>query len=119
LRPDRAILRRRGRTYAAVIVFLLGFAVLLVGTLHFFLVPVMKAAQHADAEHRRRLGAMAWLMMTVLLVYLICGLILAFRVGRFFLPRPGEPRVRTRHTDIWSEAGRRLQVDENDNPDGQ
>jgi hypothetical protein len=99
---------RRGRTYAGVITYLLGFALLLVVMLHFFWIPTLESAHAANHLRRHWLGAVSWLMLAVVLVYLFAGLILTFRVGRFFLPRQREPRVRTKHVDAWAEAGKRI-----------
>jgi len=40
---------------------------------------------------------------------LFVGLMMTFRIGRFFFPRPGNSaRVKTTYVDAWTEAGRRL-----------
>ncbi len=46
-------------------------------------------------------------MLTILLVMLFCGLVLMFKVHRFFLPRPKTPRTQTKYVDAWAEAGKR------------
>ena len=46
----------------------------------------------------------------VILVILVAGLILTFRVGRMFFPRATGPRTRTKYVDVWAESGRRLEV---------
>jgi hypothetical protein len=106
--PPRS--RRRGRTLAAVIAYLIGFTILLFLVLHFFFVPAAKVATVASRLQRKRLAALSWLMLTVLLFYLLAGLMLVFRIGRFFFPPPGpgERRTRTPHVDIWAEAGKRF-----------
>jgi hypothetical protein len=113
LRPEgslpKSVLRPRlGLSYIPVIAYLLGFVVLLLLMDHYFLTPAYQAAQHAGPDGLRRLKAVAWLMLTITLVYLLCGLMLTFRIGRFFFPRPTSPRVRTMYIDIWAEAGKRM-----------
>ncbi len=74
----------------------------------YFLTPAYDAAQHAGPDGVRKLKAVAWLMLAVTLVYLLMGIMLTFRIGRFFFPAPTTPRVKTPHVDIWAEAGKRL-----------
>jgi hypothetical protein len=106
--------RRRGRTLGGIVAYLAGFTLLLLAMLHYVFRPVAEAAAGADADERHRLGAIAWLMLSVTLVYLLAGAILVFRVGRFFFPQSTRPRVRTPYTDIWSEAGKRTPPPEDD-----
>jgi len=77
-----------------------------------FVAPVADAQVGADPMQKKHLAAIAWLMLSVLLTYLLLGLILVFRVGRFFFPRATPPRVKTAHIDAWAEAGKRLNVPE-------
>jgi hypothetical protein len=99
---------RHALSYIPVIAYLSGFMVLLLLMNHYFLTPATAAARDATPEGKRKLQAVAWLMLSVTLVYLLIGLMLTFRIGRFFFPRPTNPRVRTPHVDIWAEAGKRL-----------
>jgi hypothetical protein len=99
---------RPGGALAGVIVYLVGFTLLMLAMLHWFFGPAAAAMKGADLAGRKQLGAVAWLMLSITIVYLIAGLFLVFRIGRFFFPRPRAPRVRTPHVDIWSEAGKRL-----------
>jgi hypothetical protein len=99
---------RRGVAYWGVVIYLLGFAALALVFLHYYLLPAYRASQHADIHARRQIGAVSALMLSVFLIYLLCGVILTFRVGRFFFPRPGSKRVTTTYIDAWKEAGRRL-----------
>ncbi len=57
------------------------------------------------------LKAEAMLLLSILLVMLLSGLVLTFKVHRFFLPKPRAPKVQTKYVDAWAEAGRR--IDEN------
>ena len=54
------------------------------------------------------------LLFALVLVILISGLILTFRIGRFFFPRPSGPRVQTKHVDAWAEAGKRAKLADSD-----
>jgi hypothetical protein len=103
--------RRRGRTYVAVVVYLLGFAVLLWVVWNWYLRAALDAAQHADPKGKFLLKAVSELILAVVLTCLLGGLILVFRVGRFFVPRPGPgpKRTSTKYIDAWSEAGKRLE----------
>lgn len=90
--------------------FLLAFAVMLIGVCRWYLLPAMDAFNHADKLQRRLLGLHALLIMSALLVALGMMMVLMFRVGRFFFPRPGSPRSKTTYTDAWTEAGKRMRT---------
>lgn len=93
-----------------MIAFLVGFAVLILMVTYWYLFPAMSAARHARPEQKQQLVATARLMLSVVLVLLVAGLLLAFRVGRFFLPRRRYPAAPTPHVDAWAEAGKRLKI---------
>jgi hypothetical protein len=94
----------------AAIAFLVGFAVLLLVLSHYFLLPAFDALKKATPADKAKLRAWSALLLAIMLVILISGLILTFRVGRFFFPRDTGPRVRTKHVDVWAEAGKRMKV---------
>jgi len=104
-----SIAARPGRTTVAVLAFLLLFAILLVSVSNFYLLPAMSAAKNATPDEKRRLMAYSRLLLMLVLFILFVGLVMTFRVGRFFFPRASGPRVRTKYVDVWAEAGRRLE----------
>src|SRR6476646_1051515 len=89
----------------AAAAFLVGFLLLLLAVCYFFLFPALEAAKTATPPERARLRAYSALLLAIVLLILGSGLLLTFRIGRFFFPRPVAPRTRTPHLDIWSEAG--------------
>ena len=103
---------RSGRSYWAILAFLIGFAILLVGVLAYYLEPAMDAAKGASPMQKRTLMAHSRLILTVVLFVLFAGLLLTFRVGRFFQPRKTPPRTHTPYVDAWAEAGKRMQPPE-------
>jgi len=105
---------RSGRTLWAVLLYLVGFAVLLLMVTRFYLMPTLIAEHRAGVtpEQRRILVAHSRLVMVLLLLVLLLGLLLTFRIGRFFFPRQTEPRKPTKYVDAWEEAGRRLKLDD-------
>jgi hypothetical protein len=105
---------RSGRAYWAVAVFLVGFAVLLALLLSYFLAPAMDAAQHATKPEKDSLVAWSRLVLSIVLFVLFAGLLLTFRVGRWFVPKKSEPRSQTKYVDAWKEAGRRMQPPDDD-----
>lgn len=109
--PHSSSRRSRGFTYARLIAFLLGFAALLVFVAHFYLFPALRARQTATEPERRILAAHALLLLAVLLFILLMGLILTFRVGRFFQPRRRARQRPTIYPDAWAEAARRVEVE--------
>src|SRR5437763_537320 len=96
---------RAGRSYWAVLAFILGLAGLLVLVCWYYLLPAMDAARTATTMEKRGPMAYSWLMLAVVLFILFAGLILTFRIGRFFFPRKTAPRTQTKYVDAWAEAG--------------
>ena len=104
--------RLAARSPWAAAAFLLGFTLLLLAVCYYFLLPALEAAKNATPADRARLRAWSALLLAIVLIILGSGLVLTFRIGRFFFPRPPTPRTHThtRHVDIWTEAGKRLDV---------
>ena len=99
---------RSARTYVAVVVYLLCFTVLLIVISKMYLLPAMEASRNATPQEKRQLAAFARLMLAVVLFVLFGGLLIAFRIGRFFVPRPLAGRSKTEYVDAWAESGRRM-----------
>jgi hypothetical protein len=114
--PTTAPARRRhsGRIYWPTLAFLLGFAVLIYLVSVWYLLPALDAARGADTAEKKALAAHARLLLAVVLVILVCGILLTFRFGRFFLPRQRETRARTQYPDAWAESAKRVQVPPDD-----
>ena len=107
---------RSGRTTWAVLAFLLLFAILIVCVSEYFLLPALSVVKDANPAQRLRLEAYSRLLLAIVLFILVVGLMLTFRIGRFFLPRPRAPKVQTKYVDAWAEAGRRAQTPPTDPP---
>jgi hypothetical protein len=97
-----------------VLLFLFGFAALLVIVTHFYLLPAMEAARVASPREKQGLVAYSRLLLVIVLFILFVGLIITFRIGRFFLPRHAPPATPTKYSDAWSESGKRLNVRSDD-----
>lgn len=108
---------RSGRSEWAMIAFLFGFAILIVGISEFYLLPALDAYNKATPAERERLVAFSRLLLAIVLLILFAGLMLTVRMGRFFFPRPRSPRSRTAYVDVWAEAGKRAQVEPKDRAD--
>ena len=108
----RATLARRGgRIFWPTLAFLLGFAVLIYVVSDWYLLPALDAAQTANPTEKKHLAAHARLLLAVVLVILVCGILLTFRFGRFFLPRQRDARGRpTRYSDAWAESAKRMRT---------
>ena len=105
---------RNGLGYARVLAFLLGFCVLFLFVTNYYLLPATEAFGQATPGQQRVLAAHSRLLLAILLIILFSGLVLTFRVGRFFFPRPRQPMKPTRYPDAYAEAARRIKVDEED-----
>jgi hypothetical protein len=105
----------RGLAYIRFLAFLAGFAGLLVFVSYYYLFPAMEAAGSATAPQRKVLAAHSRLILAIVLFIVLVGLILTFRVGRFFQPSRRQPRAKpTVYPDAWAEAGRRVKIDPED-----
>jgi LPS O-antigen subunit length determinant protein (WzzB/FepE family) len=81
-----APLRRLHRTFWATIAFLIAFTALLSLIADYFMRPAVQAAHVATPPERRELSAVSILLLAILLTMLTLGLLLTFRVRRFFTP---------------------------------
>jgi len=97
------------RSLWATVAFLLGFAGLITILSKYFLIPGLDAAADATAPEKRQLSAFALLLLAIVLLLLVVGLLMTFRVSRFFTAR--SPRTQTKYVDAWAESARRLDVD--------
>jgi Trk-type K+ transport system membrane component len=103
------------RLLVAIVLYLSGFAGVLMLVCWLYLFPAIRAAasaiEHHDPRQKKELAATASLVLVVVLFVLFAGLLLAFRMGRFFFPRPQPPRAKpTEYSDAWEESGRRMNV---------
>ena len=101
---------RRGGIHWSALVFLVAFTVLAIFIAYSTLVPGMEAAKDASPQEKRTLVAWYRLLLAVLLFILFAGLVLTFRFGRLFFPRPAPPRVKTEYVDAWAESAKRVEV---------
>jgi hypothetical protein len=101
-----------------VLLFLFGFTVLIVLVSHYYLLPAMEAALGATPREKRGLAAYSRLLLVVVLFILFAGLIITFRIGRFFLPRSAPPPSKTKYVDAWTESARRMKVPSPDDDAG-
>ncbi len=108
------VIFRAGRTPWAVLLFFASFAILISFVAFYYLMPAMDAAIDATPKQRRGLAAYAWLLMSLVLLVLFVGLMMTFRIGRFFFPRSTPPPSKTKYVDAWAESGKRLAVPEPD-----
>ena len=100
----------RGVAYARLVAFLFSFGALLIFVCHFYLFPAMEAWARGTPQQRKLLSADALLLMALVLFILLVGLILTFRISRFFLPHRRPPLKPTRYPDAWAESARRIEV---------
>jgi hypothetical protein len=101
---------RLRRALWATVAFLAGFGALIVIVANYFLIPAADAARTADQIGKRQLSAVAMLMLAILLFVMLIGLLMTFRIRRFFQPSDTGTRHKTELTDAWAESARRLTV---------
>jgi len=106
----RSSRRSTGAAYGRVVVFLVGFGALVIFVCRYYLLPAMEAAGKATPRQRPVLAAHSRLVLAIVLFILLCGIILTFRIGRFFLPRHQHRKQRTVYPDAWAESAQRLDV---------
>jgi heme/copper-type cytochrome/quinol oxidase subunit 2 len=84
--PDPISPRRAfHRTLWATVAFLIAFVALLSLVADYFMRPAVQAAHVATPPERRELSAISILLLVILLTMLTVGLLLTFRVRRFFV----------------------------------
>jgi hypothetical protein len=116
--PARRANRDRAfRLSWGVILFLAGFFILLLVVSNYYLLPAMQIAPQATPTERRWLQAASALLLAVVLFVLIVGLMMVFRVGRFFMPRSLGQRTETKYVDAWAESAKRIEVEPEDDED--
>jgi len=103
--PDSSSTRRP--SIWPTLAFLTGFVILLIPISDYYLLPALEAYRVAPPNDRKLLSAHSALLLTILLLILGAGLMLTFRVGRFFFPRPPLKPTQTKYVDAWAEAGKR------------
>lgn len=106
-----------GRIIIAVTVYLVGFTLLLLAVSHFYLIPAYKAFAAGNPAQQKALSITAALVLTLILFILLAGLLLSFRVGRFFWRKTSHRPAPTKYTDAWKESGRRMELPNRDEPE--
>ena len=99
------------RSLWALVIYLLGFAAFIAILSWYFLLPALDASQSATPRQKQQLSAYSLLLLAVVLLVILAGLVLTFRISRYFFPRPQSRRTQTKYVDAWAESARRL--DEN------
>jgi hypothetical protein len=114
LQPLLRRTHRPARTPWAAVAFLAAFAAGLALLSHFYLIPALRAfliaREQGDKHGAKAITATSALLLAVILVILIAGILLTFRIGRFFFPRKTGPRTKTKYVDAWAESGKRMEV---------
>ncbi len=106
---------RQGAAPWGTILFLTIFVLLLLVAASYYLYPAYRAmASASQPADRKLLQGVSMLVLAVVLFCLLGGLVLAFRIGRFFLPRPPRKKIQTEVVDIWKESGKRLVISDED-----
>ena len=104
--------RRPGRAPWSVVAFLALYAVGVTALAYYYILPatqaLVTAKQQHDAHGQRAISATATLLLMVVLLVLISGIFVTFRVGRYFFPRKTGPRTVTKYVDAWAESGKRM-----------
>ena len=92
----------------AMVAYLLGFAVLITFIAWYYLIPALEAATNATPPQRQQLSAYSLLLLAIILLIVFVGIVLTFRVSRYFFPRPPHGRTQTEYVDAWAESAKRL-----------
>jgi hypothetical protein len=103
---------RPGRSQWAVLAFLVLFTMGLVALAYYYLIPAhrafLQARQQGDQHGVRAISATSALLLAVVMLILVSGLLITFRIGRLFFPRNTPPRTKTQYIDAWAESGKRM-----------
>ena len=102
----------------AMVAFLLGFAILITFVAWYFLIPALEAAGNASPRQQQQLSATSLLVMAVVLLIVFVGIVLTFRVSRYFFPRPSHAtRTQTKYVDAWAESAKRIEASASEEDD--
>ena len=106
--------RRPGRTQWAVLAFLIVFTAGLVALAYYYLLPAhrafLQARQQGDQHGVHAFSATSALMLAVVMLILVSGLLITFRIGRLFFSRNTPPRTKTQYVDAWAESAKRMET---------
>src|SRR5262245_35680727 len=103
--PETPANLSRWRTPWGLLIFLVGYVVLLVVVSRYYLIPALNVVHEATAKEKKLLSASSALLLAVVLFIIGVGIVLTFRVSRFFFPRPSIAREKpTQYVDAWSES---------------
>ena len=106
--------RRPAHSQWAVLVFLSAFTLGLIALAYYYLLPALeafiRAKEQGDKTGTKAISATGALLLSIILLILLVGVLLTFRIGRFFFPRKVEPRVKTKYVDAWAESAKRMEV---------
>jgi hypothetical protein len=98
----------------AVLIFLIGFTGGIVALAYYYLLPALRiyyeARKNGDKSGMMAIRATSALLLTVLLMILVTGVLLTFRIGRLFFPRNAPPRTQTKYVDAWAESAKRMKT---------
>jgi hypothetical protein len=105
---------RPGYTQWAVLAFLVVFTVGLIALTFYYLLPAhrafLKAKEQGDKQGLHAISATSALLLAVVMLILVSGLLLTFRIGRLFFPRTAPPRTKTQYIDAWAESAKRMET---------
>jgi hypothetical protein len=87
----------------------MAFAALIFIVARWYLLPAMQTVPTATPQEKRVLTATSRLLLVVILFVVGAGIVITFRVGRFFFPRQTTPtKSKTEYVDAWSESAKRM-----------
>jgi hypothetical protein len=109
---------RPARIPAAFLIFLAAFTALVVFLCFYYLLPAARASLEArkagDKVGTHAISATSALLLSILLLILVAGILLTFRIGRYFFPGKTGPRTQTKYVDAWAESAKRLETPPDD-----
>lgn len=112
--PQTPADRPAGRPIWAALAFLVAFLLGVVALAYYYLLPALRAFLEArrqgDKPGTQAISATSALLLAVVLLILVAGVLLTFRIGRLFFPRNAPPRTRTEYVDAWAESAKRMET---------
>jgi archaellum biogenesis protein FlaJ (TadC family) len=108
--PSAMLFPRPPKFLIPLTLYLIAFILILLLVVDYYLLPAADAIKHATPKEKHGLAAYSELLLAITLFILFVGLLLTFRIRRYFLPRKRDLATKTKYVDAWAESAKRMKT---------